>query len=185
MRFEPQRAGRNGGIYSNLPPPSGFNAGAMHLAMVPSTQGHGELIAYFAAKRPALREAQVMGFRGLAAANQKRLLGHISDVSSVQHPARLRQSQYALIDRLRSRPVLRPLGWMRIVHSERLLNFPWRLRPVRGTRRKDRQSSLEAPLHMRGIGCRALVFFDERPMCPDCCVVAANKNAELAEKSIA
>ena len=100
MRFQPQRAGRNDGIYSDLPPPCGFIAVAMHLAMVPSTQGDGELIADLAPERPALREAQVMGIRGLATANQTGLLGHMSDVVAVSNPARLRQRQYALVDDL-------------------------------------------------------------------------------------
>ena len=123
MRFEPQRAGRNGRINSDLPPPRGFVAATMHLAMVPSTQGHGELIADLAPERPALRKAQVMGIRGLATANQTRLLGHMSDVIAVPNPARLRQGQRALIDHLRSRPVLR-LRWMRAVRSRGLRDFP-------------------------------------------------------------
>ena len=92
MRFEPQRAGRNGGIYSDLPPPRGFITESVHLAMVPSTQGDGELVADLAAERPALRKAQVMGIRRLATTNQTRLLGHMSDVIPVSHPSWLRQS---------------------------------------------------------------------------------------------
>ena len=100
MRFEPQRAGRNSRINSYLPPPSGFVATAMHLAMVSSTQGDGELIADLSAECPALREAQVMGIAGLATANQTRLLGHMSNVIAVANPARLRQCQHTFVDRL-------------------------------------------------------------------------------------
>src|ERR1700676_3463172 len=107
MGFEPQRAGRNGWIHSYPPPPGGFVTAAMHLAMMPSTQGHSEFIADLAAECPALRESQVVGIAVLATANQTRLLGHMSDVISVSHPSWLRQSQFALIDRLRSRLVLR------------------------------------------------------------------------------
>ena len=98
MRFEPQHAGRNGRIYSYPPPPRGFIAAAMHLAMVPSTQRHSELIADLAAECPALRKSQVVGIAGLPTANQTRLFGHISDVLAVPNPARLRQSQHALVD---------------------------------------------------------------------------------------
>ena len=64
MRFAPQRAG-----WSDRARPFatiGFIAAAMHLAIVRSTQEHGELIAVLAAEHRALREAQVIGIRGLA-----------------------------------------------------------------------------------------------------------------------
>ena len=61
MRFEPQGARRNSRIHSYLPPPSGFVAIAMHLAMMSSTQGDSEFIADLAAECPALRKAQVVG----------------------------------------------------------------------------------------------------------------------------
>ena len=80
----------NCGIKPDFLPPRGFITAAMHLAMVSSTQWHSELVAHFATKRPALREAQVMGIRRLATANQTRLLCHISDVTPVSHPTRLR-----------------------------------------------------------------------------------------------
>ena len=63
MCLEPQRAGRNGRIYPYLPPPRGFIAAAMDLAMVPSTQGDGELIADLASESPGLGEAQMMRVR--------------------------------------------------------------------------------------------------------------------------
>ena len=100
MRFEPQCAGRYGRIYSCLPPPRGFVATAMHLAMMSATQGDGELVADLAPKCPALREAQVVSVTGLATANQTRLLGHMSDVLAVANPARLRQCQRTFINRL-------------------------------------------------------------------------------------
>ena len=71
MRIEPQRAGRNSWIYSDLPPPRGFIAESVHLAMVPSTQRNSELIADLAAERPTLCKAQVMGIRRRATANKR------------------------------------------------------------------------------------------------------------------
>jgi hypothetical protein len=55
MRFEPKRAGRNGRSYSYPPPPFGFVAAAMHLAMMSSTQGDSEFIADLAAERGPVR----------------------------------------------------------------------------------------------------------------------------------
>ncbi len=66
--------------------------------MVSAAQWNGELIADLAAERPALGEAQMMGIAGLAAANQARLLGHISDVITITNPARLRQRQRCFVD---------------------------------------------------------------------------------------
>jgi hypothetical protein len=45
MRFEPKRAGRNGRIKAGAPPPCGFIAALVNLAMVTSTQWDCELIA--------------------------------------------------------------------------------------------------------------------------------------------
>ena len=50
------------------------------------------------AERPALREAQVMRIRRLAAANQTRLVGHVSDMVAVANPARLREGEDAFVD---------------------------------------------------------------------------------------
>jgi hypothetical protein len=61
----------------------------MHLTMMSSTQGDGELVADLAAERPALRESHVVGIAGPATTNQTRLLGHMSDVFAVANPARL------------------------------------------------------------------------------------------------
>jgi hypothetical protein len=77
------------GSTPTLRPPRGFIAAAVDLAMVSSTQGNGKLIAHFAAKRPTLYKAQVMGIRGLTTANQTRLLGHISNVVAIPDSARL------------------------------------------------------------------------------------------------
>jgi hypothetical protein len=60
MRFEPQDACRNGRIYPYLPPPSSFVAKAMHLAMMSTTQGDGELITDLPAQCAALGKPKVM-----------------------------------------------------------------------------------------------------------------------------
>ena len=100
MRLEPQGAGLQCRINCNLLPPCGFVAAAMYLAMVSSAQRDGELIADLAPGRSALRESQMVGIRGLTAANQTGLPDHISYVIAVPHPARLGQRQHTLIDRL-------------------------------------------------------------------------------------
>ncbi len=61
-------------------------------------QRYGELIADLAAERAVLREAQMMGIRGPAAANQTRLFGDEPDVVPVTKPARLGMGQLALVD---------------------------------------------------------------------------------------
>ena len=89
MRFEPQGAGRLRGIDRYLVPPCCFIATSMNFSMMPTTERHRELVTYLAAKCPALRKAQVMRIRRLAAANQTRLFGHMSDMLAVANPARL------------------------------------------------------------------------------------------------
>jgi len=69
MCVEPQRAGGNGWIKPDFLPPRGFIAAAVHLAMMPTTQGHGELIADLATECPALGEAQMVRVRRDAAAD--------------------------------------------------------------------------------------------------------------------
>jgi hypothetical protein len=59
------------GTDTGLLPPCGFIATAMDVAMMAT--GHGELIADLAADRAMLRETQMMGICGPAAANQTRL----------------------------------------------------------------------------------------------------------------
>ena len=68
------------------------------LEMVPAARRNGELIADLPPKRPALREAKVVGVAGLAVTDQARLLSHLPDVLAMPHPARLREQQGALVD---------------------------------------------------------------------------------------
>jgi hypothetical protein len=70
----------------------------MHLAMMPSAQRHGELVADPAAECPVLREAKVMGVCRSAPANQARLFGHKPDVLLVTKAPRLWVGQPALVD---------------------------------------------------------------------------------------
>ena len=65
----------------------------MDLTVVTSTQRHGEFIAHLARKRAGLREAQMMGIAGPAAANQTRLFGNEPDMVLVANPARLGMGQ--------------------------------------------------------------------------------------------
>ena len=57
--------------------------------MVAAAQRHGELIAHFSPERAVLREPQMMGIGGPAAADQARLFGHELDVVFVTKAARL------------------------------------------------------------------------------------------------
>ena len=107
MRFEPQCAGPDDWINTGIPPPRGFVAAVMHLAMVSTTQWDGELIADLAAKGPALGKSEVVGIRGSATANQTRVLGDSFDVVSVTNPTWFRKAQHALINCLGSRATFR------------------------------------------------------------------------------
>ena len=98
MRLEPQHSRGSSRINPNFTPPCRLIAATMDLAMMAPAQRHREFVADLAAKRPALREAQVMRIRRLAAANQTRLLGHVSDVVSVTNPARLGEGEGAFVD---------------------------------------------------------------------------------------
>jgi hypothetical protein len=73
----------------------------MHRAMMPATEWDRELIADLAAERTGLSESEMMGIRGLAAADEARLLGDIAKVLSVAIPTRGRDSEDALINALR------------------------------------------------------------------------------------
>jgi hypothetical protein len=60
----------------------------MHLAMMPSTQRHGELITDLAPERPGLGEAQMMRVRRVATADKTRLLGHVANMLRIADAAR-------------------------------------------------------------------------------------------------
>jgi hypothetical protein len=92
MRFEPQRTGCCCWVNSGCPPPSGFIAVPVNLAMVSLAQWDNKLIADLAAQSPALGKTQMMSVRGAAATNQARTLGHIADVVAISNTTRFRQS---------------------------------------------------------------------------------------------
>jgi len=68
--------------------------------MMPSAEWDGELIADLAAERARLREPEVMGIRGLAAAHETRLLGDVAQVLPVAIAARSSDREDALVDAL-------------------------------------------------------------------------------------
>jgi hypothetical protein len=72
----PKLAGDLKGINASLLPPGLLVAGTMRRAVMRAAKGDGEFIAGLAAKRARLRESDVVGIRGLAAAQEARLLGH-------------------------------------------------------------------------------------------------------------
>jgi hypothetical protein len=76
MGFQPERASADGWINTDLVPPSRLIATAMDLAMMSPAEGYDKLVANFAAKGRRLRNAQMMGIGGTAAADEARLLGN-------------------------------------------------------------------------------------------------------------
>src|SRR5215475_3716705 len=73
----------------------------MHCAVMPATEWDRELIADLAAERTGLGKSEVVGVRGLAAADEARLLGDIAEVLAVAIPTRGSDCENALIDALR------------------------------------------------------------------------------------
>jgi hypothetical protein len=73
----------------------------MHRTMMPATEWDRELIADLAAERARLRESEVVGVRGVAAANETRLLGHIAKVLPVAIATRGSDREDAIVDALR------------------------------------------------------------------------------------
>ena len=66
--------------------------------MVAAAQRDGELVTRLAAKRPRLRNAQVMGIGGLAAADQARLVGDKSQMVLIADAPRLGECEGAFVD---------------------------------------------------------------------------------------
>src|ERR1700730_10742445 len=73
----------------------------MHRMMMPTTEWDRELIADLAAKRTWLGKTEVVGVRGLAGADEARLLGDIAQVLPVAVPPRRSDGEDALVDALR------------------------------------------------------------------------------------
>src|SRR5260221_12090564 len=100
-RLLPETAGICDRVIPGLPPPRTLITRAMHCTMMPTAEGDRELIADLAAERARLRESEVVGVRGLAAAHETRLLGDIAKVLPVAIPPRRSDGEDALVDALR------------------------------------------------------------------------------------
>ena len=70
MSFKPQGPRGAGGIEPKLLPPHRFIPVTVNFAMMSPAQWNGELIADFAAERPVLRKAQMMGVTRMTSADQ-------------------------------------------------------------------------------------------------------------------
>ena len=86
--LRPQFLRNNQRLDAQTCPPLRFFDGAMHLAMMHPAERHRELIADLATERPGLREAQMMGIGGLAAAYDAGLCRDKFAVMLVAQPAR-------------------------------------------------------------------------------------------------
>src|SRR5262245_24416609 len=73
----------------------------MRRTMMPAAEGDRELIADLAAERTGLRKSEVVGVRGLAAAEETRLLGDIAKVLPVTIAPRGSDREDTLVDALR------------------------------------------------------------------------------------
>jgi hypothetical protein len=77
----------------------------MHRTMMPATEGDRELIADLAAERTGLGKSEVVGVRGLAAAQETRLLGDIAQVLPVAIATRGSEREDAFVDAVDRRRV--------------------------------------------------------------------------------
>src|SRR5262249_5372737 len=83
VRLFPKSAGSLDRVDAGLPPPRALVVCAMHRTMMPATEWDRELIADLAAKRTGLGKSEVVGVRGLAGADEARLLGDVAKVPPV------------------------------------------------------------------------------------------------------
>jgi hypothetical protein len=95
----PKLAGDFEGVDAGLLPPSFLVTSPMNCAMVGAAERNSEFVAGLAAKRPRLHKSDLMGVRGLAAAQQARLLRHKAEMLIVPVAARSAQREHALVCR--------------------------------------------------------------------------------------
>jgi hypothetical protein len=102
----PKLPGDFDGIDAGLLPPGFLVTSPMNCAMVDAAKRNGEFIAGLAAKRARLHKSNVRRVRGLAAAQQARLLRHEAEMLLVPVAVGSAQREHALVD-----PIgLMPLG---------------------------------------------------------------------------
>ena len=70
----------------------------MHRAVMSATEGDRELIADLAAERTGLGKSEVVGVRGLAAADDACLLSDVAQMLAVAIPTRYSNRKDALVD---------------------------------------------------------------------------------------
>ena len=82
--------------------------------MMPAAQWDREFIADFATERARLRECEVVGIRRLAAAEQARLLGDVTQMLPIAIAARGCEREDALVDALRLDQASELSAWRRL-----------------------------------------------------------------------
>jgi hypothetical protein len=100
MCLFPEPSGDLERVDAGLTPPRALVAGAMHRTMMPATEWDRELIADLAAECTRLREPEVVGVAGLAAAQETRLLGDVAQVLPVTIAPRRSHREDTLVDAL-------------------------------------------------------------------------------------
>ena len=83
MCLRPQRRGDGEGIEADVPPPLGFVAAAMNLAVMSAAQWHREFVAHLAAERRVLGKPDVVSVDWLSSADEARLRRDEFDVGFV------------------------------------------------------------------------------------------------------
>ena len=79
-------------------PPGDFIANAMSLTMMNPTKGNDEFIAYFAAQRSRLHEAEMVGIGMFSPTQKTRLFSDKAQMLLAAMPTRLANRKNALVD---------------------------------------------------------------------------------------
>src|SRR6516225_1640286 len=99
--LSPELTGDLNGIDAGRLPPGLLVAGAMDRAVMRAAERDGEFVARFAAERPCLHVAQMMGIGWLAATDKARLLHDIAKVLAAAVAPRGSDREDALVNALR------------------------------------------------------------------------------------
>jgi hypothetical protein len=187
----PKRASRFERVDAGFLPPGCFIAHAVHQPMVDSAERDSELVARLAAERAGLGEAEMMGIRRLAAANQAGPLGDITQVRLIAKASRLGDRQDALVDA--AGPIAfgsirfrgwRHGGWVDCGYGgdRRLLGYEGFLRHDRF--HKPRYPLLERILDELGIGSDEAVLGGQHPARPGRRFVGLGDARDLAQQLV-
>jgi hypothetical protein len=151
----------------------------MHLTMMATAEGDGELITDLAAECSALSKAQMVSVAGLPAAHETRLCRDVSDMVAVSNTTWFWQGQGAFIDAVWLRPHFLWSSGFGAMRFRRLLG--WVRLGWLGWHSEGRHPRLEGLFDTLGIGYGQFVLLWQRSVRPECGVIAGCEPIELAQ----